>query len=381
MKITSIYQDHAGTMWFATYRGIDRLVGERFVSAIHLTSGSNAVLLGEDPSGNLYFSGQDVFEFSSKDARLKYYEILGDAMATLGQDLWCINSAHGILRINPDSLRNWNPRLDAPLDYAMFGKGDGLTHTDRASGRPTITVTPNQRVWAAVTDGLAMIDYGRLPRSTVKPITCVGELSVDGHKQAPGKELTLSPGPHRLELDFDSIELTSPDRTRLQYRFDGADRNWLDAEPIHTAVYSTVPLGRHQFHVRATNQDGIWDREGIVYWVDQRPYYYETALFRAAMVVFGILLVAAIYRLRLRQAAEKLNARLEGKLAEREQIAHDLHDTILQGIQGLVMLFEAGTDQLPDAEPSKAVFEKALAHASNVIAEGRDRLQNLRSSP
>jgi signal transduction histidine kinase len=45
------------------------------------------------------------------------------------------------------------------------------------------------------------------------------------------------------------------------------------------------------------------------------------------MVAFGLLVVAALYQLRLRQAAEKLNARMEGRLAERVQIARDLHGT------------------------------------------------------
>jgi len=92
------------------------------------------------------------------------------------------------------------------------------------------------------------------------------------------------------------------------------------------------------------------------------------------------LLLAGLYRLRLRQAAARLNAHLEGKLAERERIARELHDTLLQGIQGLVLLFEAGTRRIPEQEPSRKFFEETLVRAAKVIAEGRDRVQNLRTS-
>ena len=53
----------------------------------------------------------------------------------------------------------------------------------------------------------------------------------------------------------------------------------------------------------------------------------------------GILLLVGLYQLRLRQAAARLNARLEERLAERERIARDLHDTLLQGFQGLILRF------------------------------------------
>jgi hypothetical protein len=122
-----------------------------------------------------------------------------------------------------------------------------------------MAVTPDRRLWAAVVAGLAMIDIGHQPRSTAKPITYAGEISVDGHKQASGRELILPPGLHRVELDFDCIELTSPDRTRLQYHLDAGDQGWLDASPIHAAVYLRVPLGRQSASfAQAWSHSGFW---------------------------------------------------------------------------------------------------------------------------
>jgi PAS domain S-box-containing protein len=104
-----------------------------------------------------------------------------------------------------------------------------------------------------------------------------------------------------VELHFDTIELAAPEAIRLQYRLDGVDREWLDADSSATAIYSGIPPGTHQFHVRASNSDGVWDQAGIVYNVTQKPYFYETTWFRlSALAVIG-LLVAGIYRWRLHQ--------------------------------------------------------------------------------
>ena len=96
---------------------------------------------------------------------------------------------------------------------------------------------------------------------------------------------------------------------RLQYRLDGVDREWLDADSSATAIYSGIPPGTHQFHVRASNSDGVWDQAGIFYNVTQEPFLYETTWFRlSALAVIG-LLVAGIYRWRiLAQGSGKASA-------------------------------------------------------------------------
>ena len=65
----------------------------------------------------------------------------------------------------------------------------------------------------------------------------------------------------------------------------------------------------------------------------------------------GVLLLVGLYQLRLRQAAARMNARLEERLAERERIARDLHDTLLQGFQGLILRFHNAMMSIPESEP------------------------------
>ncbi len=74
----------------------------------------------------------------------------------------------------------------------------------------------------------------------------------------------------------------------LQYRLDNSvDSEWLDTGHLQ-AIYSNIPAGKHAFHVRACNRDGIWDRAGmIVYSITQQPYFYETAWFRLAVILAG----------------------------------------------------------------------------------------------
>ena len=108
-----------------------------------------------------------------------------------------------------------------------------------------------------------MLDLARLPRTNRKPVIYLREITVGRNVQPPGHELALPPGTHHVELNFNAIEISSPEKIRLQYRLDSVDSEWLDTgHPAH-AIYSNIPAGTHAFHVRACNRDaGFGSRWG-----------------------------------------------------------------------------------------------------------------------
>lgn len=67
-------------------------------------------------------------------------------------------------------------------------------------------------------------------------------------------------------------------------------------------------------------------------------------------------------------------------MIERERIARELHDTVLQDVQALVLRFQSAMQKVPPNEPARAVMEAALEQADRVLVEGRDRLTGLRAS-
>ena len=168
----------------------------------------------------------------------------------------------------------------------------------------------------------------------------------------------------------------------MQYRLEGIDSTWLNAKPDGTAVYTTIPHGSYIFHVRASNGDGVWDRQGIVYRITQQPFFYQTAAFQILMVAAGCIVLTGAYRFRLRQESARIKMRLEERAAERERIARDLHDTLLQSFQGSLFEVQAARN-LFSRRPDDAMqtLDDAICSAEAAIAEGRDAIVELRSSP
>lgn len=84
-----------------------------------------------------------------------------------------------------------------------------------------------------------------------------------------------------------------------------------------------------------------------------------------------------LYGLRLRQMTQ-LNLRMEERINERMRIARDLHDTLLQSSQGVLMKLDATTHTV--AEDTRKKFEPIVDQTRHAVTEGRDAVQGLRSS-
>lgn len=66
-------------------------------------------------------------------------------------------------------------------------------------------------------------------------------------------------------------------------------------------------------------------------------------------------------------------------MEERERIARELHDTLLQGVQGLMLRFPGLMRRLPEQEPVRQMMGQVLDRADEVLLEGRQRVRDLRA--
>jgi signal transduction histidine kinase len=302
-----------------------------------------------------------------------------DMVESSQHDLW-FSGIDGIIRIALNDLKKSVTDRDAPLDYARFDRADGMNSIQCSVGAPNMAITPDDKLWVATVKGLAMLDLARLQQANIKPKIFVGAVTIGKNKVHAGSELILAPGTHHVELHLKAVDLASPEKVRLQYRMDSVDAVWLDADATRTAIYTNIPVGTHALHVRASGSDGVWDRTGILYNVTQRPYFYQTTWFAVVSVSALLFLLFAVYLIRVRQIIRQTHVRHEERLVERERIARELHDTLLQSFQGLTLHFQRARNLLPErASEAMRTLDRALDGAEQAIVEGRDAIRDLRS--
>jgi signal transduction histidine kinase len=111
------------------------------------------------------------------------------------------------------------------------------------------------------------------------------------------------------------------------------------------------------------------------------PHFWQTWWFLTGSIAVGALLVLAYLQLWLLGVERQMSVRYEERLAERARIARELHDSLLQGFQGLMLRLQAVRNLLPE-RPQDAMqdLDVALDRGDEVIAEGRRTVEDLRHS-
>ena len=139
-------------------------------------------------------------------------------------------------------------------------------------------------------------------------------------------------------------------QVRFRYRLQGLDNDWIDADSRRTAFYNNLKPGTYKFTVSASAGAGQW-RETPALVLEQLPFFYQTMWFALLVLTMVLSLGILAYRVRLQQAVSRIQAGVEERMGERNRIAQELHDSVVQAISGSTMLVENAAEKVPDSLP------------------------------
>jgi signal transduction histidine kinase len=169
-----------------------------------------------------------------------------------------------------------------------------------------------------------------------------------------------------------------PERAHVRYKLEGQDSKWIDPGTRRQAFYTNLGPGTYTFRLAAANESGVRSARESVLKMTIAPTFEQSIWFKMLVAAAIICLGALIYALRLRQVTAALQSRFNIRMAERERIARELHDTLLQSFQGLLLQFKAAADRVP--EPGVRDFlASAVTKAQRMLVEARDRVKELRT--
>lgn len=343
---------HGQRTWIGGQRGIGYIEGERY-QALRL------------PDNGLFANIYAIIVVPLKDGS--------------GDDLW-VHSRSGIFQLTAAELARAYADAAYRIRYRSYDLMGGLANDPyQVLPLPTAVRSRDGRLWFSTSNGVAWIDPERPHPELAGPTVLIESVHVDGVRAASGAPATLAAGAQRIVIDYTALSLSAPERLNFRYRLDGYDVGWQDAGRQREAVYTGLDPGKYRFRVLAHNQDGLPSTQEAVFEFSIPPALYRQPLF---LLLAGALAFAALwmlYRMNMRRAAERLRERIEERHSERERIARDLHDTLLQGVHGLILRFQAIVYTIPADSPARRSLEEALDRADEVLIEGRDRVRDLRT--
>lgn len=297
---------------------------------------------------------------------------------TPGGDMW-LAYPKALVRIRSrDVERFFADRAFSPPVLSL-GLSDGLTSRPHSHSQRALERGGDGRIWVATETGTLWMDPDHIVRNVRPPDLAIKSLVADMQFHRDPASLGLKAATANIEIDFAALSMADPKRVNVRYMLEGFDRAWLDPGVRRQAFYTNLPPGKYRFRVIAANDEGVWNRVGASVAFEIPPTFFQSRWFLALCLTLTLALLWLAYRLRVAQLARAMQARLEERLGERERIARELHDTLLQSVQGLILRFQSVANKMPAKEPPRMHLESALARADEIIAEGRDRVRDLRA--
>jgi signal transduction histidine kinase/ligand-binding sensor domain-containing protein len=391
IRPTIMTSDSSGRLWFG-YRSnqlalIDQgratLFGERDglqIATIVAISTGRYVLVGGDGGVGLVQAGR--VRMLRLEDRPTLDPVVG-IVETGNGDVW-LNSWGGALRIAATDMKQFEQDARYGLSVEVFDAEDGYPGPgpmSRPRPFPSMAAATDGRIWLVGQDGLAWIDPDRVRRNTVPPGVIVRSLRADGSQQSltPNGLQALPKDTRTVEIEYAGISHSHPERVQFRYRLEGIDKDWVHAGTRREVFYSNLGPGQYRFRIMAANEYAVWNESGATLAFAIPPLFWQTRTFMVLCVATALGVLIALFRFRVHQVTTRERAWLEARLAERERIARELHDTLLQSVQGLLLRLQLVLDRIPEREPAREMMEQALDRAESALIEGRDRVRDLRS--
>jgi ligand-binding sensor domain-containing protein/signal transduction histidine kinase len=437
--VTRVFVDPEGTMWLATWNGLNRFdpaSGRTETFKRNPESAAEGYFsIARDPSGDLWLgSTSGLWRFSPAAGTFKGYthdptrpgtlsnntvntvlvdaagrvwvgtqnglnlfdrergtfRVLGKGDGLPGDVVSCLlEEAEGVLWM---STNNGIARLDlASNAFSSFSVADGLPGNDLSGWNACHRAASGEMVFGGFA-GAVSFRPEQAAQAEVEPHLGITDVRLAGVPvDASDRRRGPPDGLPRLDVPSDRNEFAiayaalcfrNPEGVRYRYKLAGFDPGWREVgSDRRVASYTAVPAGTYRFEVQARTGRSNWTEPGEAMTVTVMPPWWALWWVRAAALALLAAAAAGAYRVRLAQLDRQYAIRLEERVAERTRIARDVHDSLLQGFQGLILRLQAIRNALP-ARPVAAaeMLDGALDRADAAVAEGRDKVGALRSN-
>lgn len=291
-------------------------------------------------------------------------------------DLW-INGGLGIVRVSAFEIKQAISDPTHRIVSTNIQEGNFVGPSYPSMFSDSAHIDPSGRLWFATLSGVVSVQPECLPSTSLPPRLSIRSIEADG--QPFRADHTFPKDVQTLRIAYIGIDLTHPRSVEYRYQLEGSDNDWQEVGSRTEAIYTHLRPGSYTFRVMAGNAFGAWTTSSTSVSFTILPHFYQRSSFQILCAFVTVVVFGLAVRARVAFVAAGIRSRANERADERISIARDLHDTLLQGVQGLLLSFHSASERVPVDHPSKQALERALATADKLILEGRDRVKGLRS--
>ena len=378
--LLSIFEDSKDNLWIATEVGLNKIKAEHRDEGIvkrylHSPEEPNSIAsfsirqIFEDQNGNIWLATENGLSkhVADKDHFLNYNQSDGlpsNEINSIIEDnngfLW-IGTLNGISRFDP-----------ANHTFTNFDRSHGLQGDEFS--RYSVLKTQNDELLFGGMNGFNLFHPDEIENNPNPPAVYLTDLKLFNRSvnlndpDSPLQNhisvtdtLVLSHNQNVITFDFIALNYTRPQYNQYAYMVEGFEDDWNYVGTQRNATYTNLNPGEYIFRVKASNNDGIWNEEGVSLSLIITPPFWQTTWFYLLAILFFGFCIAAIFSLRVRRIREH-NRELELQVAERTEELKIKNKDLSQALDEL----EATKDELVEKAHLAGMAEIATGVLHNV---------------
>lgn len=206
-------------------------------------------------------------------------------------------------------------------------------------------------------------------------------------------ELVLQSNQNSFSFRVAALDFQAPRMSRIMYKLDGFDADWLTVGESPIVTYSNLRYGNYTFRVKVSNSDGVWNEEGISLKVHILPPFYLSvwAYIVYALLIIGCSLYTVMYFKRRsnskhRRQMEKFEQEKEREVYHAKidfftNVAHEIRTplTLIKGpLENIILKKQVDAETREDLNVMKQNTERLLNLTNQLLDFRKTESQGFR---
>ena len=277
-KVLTMLETKDGTLWLGTIQGINKVIPDsinknkpKFINYT-VKDGlpdNNIQSMIEDDHGNIWIgTNNGISKFNPRNVMFENYDVSDG----LQSNEFFVGSCAKIKKTGE----------------LIFGgnKGFNIFHPD--SIQEDITIPQ-----------VVLTDF-KLFNSSVKIGEKIGDEVILKNNITETKRIILTYKQNIISFEFAALHFAAPEKNSYAYIMEGFDTDWNYVGNRNFANYTSIPPGEYTFRVKAANQNGVWNNNGIALKITIIPPFYFSNWFRILSVLLIVLVAFSAYKLKVK---------------------------------------------------------------------------------
>lgn len=328
--VWAICEDARGRIWVGTSRGLDRFDADQgsFIRMGEKYKLGSANMIYEDQGQNLWIYSADVEKMTviKPDDSYKAYDIQSRALCEVGQgEVWMASMGRGLVRYNiaSEEFREYSTAdgLSSNILHGIINVNDRYLWLSGNNGISRFSLSDETFTNYFVADGLLnnKFNYGAYCKLKNNNIAFGGQQGVDlvfldklkKNQYIPPVVLTgfrifnreislmeLNSGPiildhkqNMITFNFAALNYANSYKNTYKYLLEGFDQDWNEIGTSRVATYTNLDHGEYIFRVIGSNNDGVFNNQGLAVELTILPPFWQTWWFRSLvlLLIIGLL--------------------------------------------------------------------------------------------